>query len=168
MPEKVEIHRATPSDAAAIASVLHASFVEFKGLYTEGGFAATVLNSEQVLRRMSEGPVWIALRGESAAGTIAAVVRGRSIYIRGMAVLPSARGSGIGADLLKTVEQWAFGEQFFHLFLSTTPFLHSAIRLYEKLGFRRASEEVKDLSGTPLFTLEKVIQERGPKLGQGR
>lgn len=168
MPEEVEIRRATPQDAAAIASALYESFVEFRALYTDGGFAATVLNYEQVLKRMSEGPVWVALRGELTAGTVAAVVTGRSVYIRGMAVLPSARGSGTGAALLKMVEEWASGKQFFHLFLSTTPFLHSAIRLYEKLGFRRANEEVKDLCGTPLFTLEKVIQAGGRKPKQGR
>jgi N-acetylglutamate synthase-like GNAT family acetyltransferase len=168
MPEEAKIRRATPHDAAAIASVLYESFVEFRALYTEGGFAATVLDCERVLKRISEGPVWIAQREELITGTVAAVVKGRSVYIRGMAVSPSARGSGIGETLLKTVEDWASGKQFFHLFLSTTPFLHSAIRLYEKLGFRRAGEEVKDLCGTPLFTLEKVTQARESKPKQSQ
>ena len=137
--------------------MLYESFVEFKSLYTDGGFAATVLDPEQVLKRMLEGPMWIALREGVVVGTVAAVIKGRSVYIRGMAVLPSARGSGTGAGLLQRLEQWAFREQFVHLFLSTTPFLHSAIRLYEKLGFRRKDDEVQDLFGTPLFTLEKSI-----------
>ena len=158
MSEQLEIRGASPEDAAAIAAVLYESFVEFKSLYTDGGFAATVLDPQQVLKRMLEGPIWIALREGVVVGTVAAVIKGASVYIRGMAVLPSARGSGTGAALLQRVEEWAFRGQFVHLFLSTTPFLHSAIRLYEKLGFRRKDGEVQDLFGTPLFTLEKTIQ----------
>ncbi len=41
------------------------------------------------------------------------------------------------------------------MFLSTTPFLHSAIRLYERFGYRRTDDGMNDLFGTPLFTMEK-------------
>ena len=75
--------------------------MEFKALYTDGGFAATTPDAEQVLTRMQEGPVWVALREGVVLGTVAAVVKGESVYIRGMAVLPSARGSGVGAALLQ-------------------------------------------------------------------
>ncbi|MGC1372839.1 MAG: GNAT family N-acetyltransferase [Candidatus Sulfotelmatobacter sp.] len=157
MPEQVEIRRATPENAAAIAAVLHESFVEFKPLYTEAAFVATVLDSEQVLKRILEGPVWIALRDGIAIGTVGAAPKGGSAYIRGMAVLPSARRSGTGAALLERVEEWASVEKYSRLFLSTTPFLHSAIRLYEKFGFRRKDPRVHDMFGTPLITMEKTL-----------
>ncbi len=108
--KQIEIRRAVRDDAQAIAEVLQKSFIEFKALYTEGGFAATVIRAEQVLIRMWEGPVWIALCDGVAAGTVAAVIRGDSVYIRGMAVVAAARGSGAGAKLLKCVEDWAHGE----------------------------------------------------------
>jgi hypothetical protein len=41
--------------------------------------------------------------------------------------------------------------------LSTTPFLNSAIRLYENFGFRRNEAEPHDLFGTPMFTMEKIL-----------
>jgi len=47
----LEVRRAGPEDAPAIAAMLHESFVEFKALYTEGGFAATTPGTEQVLTR---------------------------------------------------------------------------------------------------------------------
>jgi ribosomal protein S18 acetylase RimI-like enzyme len=152
-----EIRRAGPEDAPAIATVLHESFVEFKPLYTDGGFSATALGADQVLVRMREGPVWVALRGGTVLGTVAAVVKGDSVYIRGMAVLPAARGSGCGTMLLRQVEIWAGSEGVTRLFLSTTPFLDSAIRLYQAFGFHRTDEGVHDLFGTPLFTMEKTI-----------
>ena len=154
---QLEIRRAGPEDAPTIAAVLHDSFVEFKPLYTEDGFSATTPGAAQVLSRMNEGPVWIALREGVVLGTVAALVKSESVYIRGMAVLPNARGSGAGVRLLQQVEVWATGEGYNRLFLSTTPFLNSAIRLYERYGFRRGDEGLHDLFGTPLFTMEKPV-----------
>ena len=153
----VDVRLATPDDAPVIAALLHQSFVEFKSLYTEGGFAATALGAEQVLARMREGPVWLALRKGKAIGTVAAVVKDQSVYIRGMAVLPAARGFGAGAKLLQQVENWACAEGYARLFLSTTPFLSSAIRLYERFGFRRMDGNPHDLFGTPLFGMQKTL-----------
>lgn len=158
MAEQVEIRRASQADAAAIATVLYESFMEYRDLYTDGGFAATVLDPERALKRMEEGPVWMAWRDGKAVGTVAAVAKGSAAYIRGMAVLPSARGLGVGTALLKEVEGWAVRGKIDRLFLSTTPFLHSAIGLYEKFGFRREDQSVQDLFGTPLFTMEKVVR----------
>ena len=90
-------------------------------------------------------------------GTVAAVVRDESVYIRSMAVLPAARGLGAGAKLLQQVEDWALSQRRPRLFLSTTPFLSSAIRLYERSGYRRTNDGLHDLFGTPLFTMEKTL-----------
>jgi GNAT superfamily N-acetyltransferase len=156
-PTQLEIRRADPGDAPAIADVLHRSFAEFKALYTDGGFSATTPGAEQVRERMREGPVWAALRGGAVLGTVAAIVKDESVYIRGMAVLPNARGWGVGAKLLQQTELWAGSKGYRRLFLSTTPFLDSAIRLYERFGFRRTDDAVRDLFGTPLFTMEKTL-----------
>ncbi len=155
---QLEVRLAGPGDAAVIAAVLHQSFLEFRPLYTDGGFAATALGEEQILVRMREGPAWVALREGVVVGTVAAVVKGQSVYVRGMAVLPAARGCGAGTALLLSVEAWASRQGCGRLFLSTTPFLNSAIRLYEHAGFRRADDGLHDLFGTPLFTMEKLLR----------
>jgi GNAT superfamily N-acetyltransferase len=154
---EIQIREAGPEDAEAVAAVLHESFIEFRALYTDGGFAATALTDEQILIRMTEGPVWVAMRDAKALGTAAAVVKGSRLYMRGMAVLPSARGWGIAARLLEVVEQRARREGCGSVFLNTTPFLSGAIRLYEGAGFRRTDEGPWQLAGTPLFTMEKNI-----------
>src|SRR5579862_2959357 len=106
---------------------------------------------------MTEGPVWLAFREAKVLGTVAAVIKGRSAYMRGMAVLPAARGLRVGVRLVEQVEEWAAGEGCSRVFLSTTPFLAAAIRLYERLGFRRTEDGEHDLFGTPLFTMEKNL-----------
>jgi GNAT superfamily N-acetyltransferase len=154
---QIEIRLASLEDASAIAAVLHEAFVEFKPFYTDGGFAATTPNPEQIQQRMREGPVWVAMRGGVLLGTVAALVKAESVYVRGMAVLPSSRGSGAGTALLRQVEDWAITQACPRLLLSTTPFLSSAIRLYERYGLRRTDEGPHELLGTPLFTMEKFI-----------
>jgi GNAT superfamily N-acetyltransferase len=155
---EIEIRLARPEDASSVARVLHEAFVEYESLYTREGFVATTPNVEQVLNRMLEGPVWIASRSLQILATVSAVVKGKSLYIRGMAVLPAARGSGVGARLLAQCEEWAALKECSRLFLSTTPFLSAAIRLYEKSGFRRTNDGPLDLFGTPLFTMEKDVR----------
>ncbi len=151
----VHIRRAVLKDAEVIARVLYDSFVEYRHLYTDEGFAATALRPEQIRIRIREGPLWLASRSK-VEGTVSAVAKGDSLYIRGMAVLPSARGSGLGSRLLHQVERWADGRGIKRLFLSTTPFLSSAIHLYERFGFQRTTEGPGDLFGTPLFSMEKI------------
>ena len=155
---RVRIRAAVPEDAPAVASVLRESFAEYEPLYTREGFAATTPAGEQVRERIEEGPVWVVLDGGAVVGTVSVVPKGESLYVRGMAILPAARGRHIGELLLRRVEEFASGHGFRRLFLSTTPFLGRAIRLYERHGFKRIAEGPDDLFGTPLFTMEKLLE----------
>jgi N-acetylglutamate synthase-like GNAT family acetyltransferase len=153
----LEIRMAEIGDAAAISSLLVNSFEEYQSLYTPEGYAATAITSEQVANRIIEGPIWVAISSGNVVGTVSVVIRKDSLYIRGMAVRPTARGRRIGELLMAEVEKFSRSEGFRRLFLSTTPFLHRAIRLYERLGFQRIDESPSDLHGTPLFTMEKFL-----------
>jgi len=153
----VKIRRAVPADATQIAAVLLESFSEYENLYSTEGFAATTPACDSILHRMKEGPVWIALLDHSIAGTASVVDRGEDLYIRGMAVLPATRGRGIASLLLKRIEDYASTHSYRRLILSTTPFLHEAIRLYERFGFSRSQEGPQSLSGTPLFTMVRNL-----------
>ncbi|HKO62345.1 MAG TPA: GNAT family N-acetyltransferase [Pyrinomonadaceae bacterium] len=135
---------------------MHESFVEYKSLYTEDAFRATTPNADQLARRMDEGPVWVATTQKEIVGTVSAVERGDDLYIRGMAVLPRARGYGIGELLLIQIEDFGRSRSCNRLVLSTTPFLDRAIKLYERYGFQPAGEGPHDLFGTPLFTMVKL------------
>lgn len=154
---KVLIRRAELDDAITIAELLHSSFVEYRSLYTIAGFEATTGSAEQMVERMKQGPVWVALLDEKIVGTVSVVAKGKSLYVRGMAVQPSARGRQIGDQILTHIEAFAVAEEFERLFLSTTPFLDRAIRLYENFGFQRTDEGPDDLHGTPLFTMAKAV-----------
>jgi ribosomal protein S18 acetylase RimI-like enzyme len=154
----LHLRRAHAGDEIAISSVLLEAFRLYLPQYTPAGFAATTPSPSEVLRRMEEGPVWLAMIESDIVGTVSAVLRGeRALYIRGMAVLPQARGQGIGNLLFELIYEYAKEHGCTRLVLSTTPFLDRAIRLYEKLGFVRTGEGPHDLHGTPLFTMEKAV-----------
>ena len=155
--QDTQIRLAAPADAATIASLLYKSFVEYEALYTQEGFAVTVSTREQIQARMDEGPVWVALENGAVVGTVSAVLKDQGLYIRGMGVDPSARGKGIGRNLLDYAEKFAIESRCSRLFLSTTPFLTRAIKLYEVYGFRRCDGGPDILFGTPLFTMVKPL-----------
>lgn len=157
MKPSIKIRPAGEDDAKAIVAVLAESFVEYESLYTAEGFAATTPGSDQIVKRMTEGPMWVALESDVVVGTVAAVPRGSELYIRGMAVLPAMRGRKVGALLLEEIESYAAGHGHQTLILSTTPFLDRAIRLYERCGFQRSNDGPNDLFGTPLFTMVKPL-----------
>jgi putative acetyltransferase len=153
----VKVRLAVPADVPSIASVLQAAFAEYRHLYTAEGYEATTPGIEQIVARFEEGPMWVAVRGENVIGTVGAVGRGDALYVRGMAILPSMRGNGAGRSLMEAVERFARLRGYERLMLSTTPFLDSAIALYEKLGFKRSDLGPHDLHGTPLFTMAKRL-----------
>lgn len=158
-PEQaVEIRLATAADAEAIALVLSGAFGEYESSYTPEAFAATVLTPNEIQARMDQGPTWVALENGVIVGTVSAVLKNEAVYIRSMAVNPAATGKGIGRKLLECTEAFAVGNRCKHLFLSTTPFLLRAIKLYERYGFRRNLESPANLFGTPLFTMTKKLE----------
>jgi GNAT superfamily N-acetyltransferase len=157
------VRLAFPTDIPAIASVLLQSFAEYESLYTTRGFAATTPTAEEITARWHEGPIWVSLLNGEIIGTVSAVLNGDSLYVRSMAVLPTARGHRLGKLLLEHIELYAREQGRNRLYLSTTPFLHRAIRLYENHGFRRTTAGPQDLFGTPLFSMEKLLINQTPQ-----
>ena len=153
----MQIRRAVEADADALAQLLRDAFAEYEHLYTRSGYAATTPDASTIRARLAEGPTWVADEGGHILGAASAVARERGVYIRSMGVAPAARGKTVALQLMREVEQFAVSSKAPRLYLSTTPFLFSAIRLYESLGFRRSGEPPDDLEGTPLVTMARPL-----------
>lgn len=154
---RLNVRRAALEEATTIAEILRAAFLTYEAQYVPAAFAATTPTAEIIAQRWSEGPVWVAAQAETLIGTVAAVPKPHGLYVRSMAVLPTARGLGAGQSLLEQVESFAREHHLPMMYLSTTPFLFSAIRLYEHSGFRRTDDGPHELFGTPLFTMKKEL-----------
>lgn len=153
----MQIRRALAGDSNSIAIVLQKAFAEYKSIYTLRAFTSTTAAIELVESRLREGPVWVALQNSSIVGTASAVASDKGMYIRGMAVIPEARGQNIGENLLRRIEEYALNLGITRLFLSVTPQLIPAIRFYEHFGFHRTGENQDNLTGEKFYTMEKVL-----------
>jgi GNAT superfamily N-acetyltransferase len=87
------------------------------------------------------GTIFFALDGEAVVGTVALIPAGAGRFeLAKMAVATSHQGRGIGEMLGQACKAWAAEHGVQTLCLETNSRLANAIRLYERLGFRRAVE----------------------------
>jgi ribosomal protein S18 acetylase RimI-like enzyme len=155
---KILVREANIEDVPKVVEVLEKSFWEFKDLYTAPALRATAADRENILKRMQEGPIWIASLKNKIVGTISATFKEDDLYIRGMAVIPAARDLKIGCKLLKYAEKYALKNGCRRIFLHTTRFLNKAIRLYKYNGYKQIKKSPHDYYGTPVYTMEKTLK----------
>ena len=132
---EIEIKLAVPGNENLIASLILEAFLPFKAEYTPGAFEYTAATADTIRDRFAEGPMWLAMDGDEAVGTVSGLPEPDRFYIRSMAVKPEAQGRGVGQKLLEALERHAREERFTKLYLYTTFVLPAARRLYEKNGF---------------------------------
>lgn len=152
---RIKIRLANPGDAIAIADLLYYSFVECQLHYTAEAFAATTPGVEEIKNRIQKHMVWVALYDNVIAGTVSLISKGDSMLIKSVAVAPSARRKGLGNCLMMLAEDTAVKRGTKYLELTTTPFLHEAIGLYERFGFEQCGYD--ELYDTPLIKMAKNL-----------
>lgn len=153
-----EIRLAQCGDEPAIAKVLFQAFSMYRDGYTTEAFAAVTPDTGEVAKRFEEGPTWVATIEEEILGTVSVVPEPEWLYIRSLAVRPTAFRLGIGSKLLMAVEEYGREHGFGKLFLYTTYFSKGAIELYEKNGFTRGRDTAADeWFGTPGLEMWKDL-----------
>ena len=154
----MSIRKATGADASGILACLSAAFEVYRDKYTAAAFADTVLTTETLHGRFQEMTVFVATENSGEiVGTIAcSVVNPQEGHIRGMAILPSAQGTGVAARLLTHAEAHFREQNCKRISLDTTAPLERAIRFYERSGFS-PSGKVQDFFGMPLNEYVKTV-----------
>jgi GNAT superfamily N-acetyltransferase len=151
----VDVRTATAADTPAIEVVLSESFAEYESRFTRAAFEATTPTEAEILERLNDGPIWVAVHDGEVVGTISAFPKGSVLCLRDLAVTPKERGKSIGKLLLVNAAKYAFRNGYSRMSLITTPFLTRAIREYEHFGFRRSQEGPNEYHGTPAYTMTK-------------
>ena len=152
------IRRAQAGDAEAIAGVLHGAFADQEAEFTPEAFAVSTPDPATVAARIATDPVWVAEKDRRVVGTVSAVPRPPSLFVRSLAVLPAARGSGLATLLLAEADRCAGQLGLDRLELDTTPFQTAAARVYERFGFRPSHRH--DLHGTAMVRMVRPITSR--------
>ena len=90
----------------------------------------------------SESATWIAEQGDKMTGFAivewAQQLSGVVAYITTIEVLPAFRSQGVGAELLRRLEGSANAERAIAIWLHVDVENDSAIRLYERLGYKNS------------------------------
>ncbi|HET6705751.1 GNAT family N-acetyltransferase [Amycolatopsis sp.] len=143
----VEIRPPRPEEYAAAGEVTVLAYEADGHLADDVGYDATL---RDVARRVEEAEVLVAVNGtEEVVGTVtivhpgsgyAEISRPGELEFRMLAVVPWARGRGIGEALIKAVFDRARALGLGKVVLSSVDRMHSAHRLYERLGFTRLAE----------------------------
>jgi GNAT superfamily N-acetyltransferase len=155
--EKEDIRRARAADARGIVQCLAEAFAPYRDQYTVDGFADTVPNQASVRNRMQQMHLLVAVRNGGIVGTVGGLVgQNGEGHLRGMAVLPSVRGTGIGAQLLAAIEAELRNLGCTRVTLDTTLPLEAAMTFYEKHGYVR-SGRVTDFFGMRLIEYAKRL-----------
>jgi len=155
-PGKIVIRPAGGGDREGILRCLAAAFEPYRADYTPAAYADTVLDEASLNHRLRHMHVLVAAASEAIVGTVAASLIEGEGHLRGMAVNPEWRRSGLSAQVLNAIEAWLQDHGCKRVTLDTTLPLEAAIRFYEKNGYRR-SGRVSDFYGMPLVEYVKEL-----------
>ncbi len=128
------------------------------GLAFEAFVARTV--AEYVLDTGGLGRIWLAERDGKLLGCSAMVLRGQDLgQLRWVLVDSSARGIGLGKDLVNRALNYARNNSCSGVFLETTDGLPESQQLYETIGFEVTSNTREELwdGERPLIRMELVL-----------
>ena len=128
------------------------------GLTFEAFVGRTI--AEFVLDNNARGRIWLAERGDRLVGCSAIALRDNDRgQLRWVLVDPSARGRGIGKQLVNAAMDYCREKGCKQVFLETTDGLPESQTLYEKLGFTVTSESVEELwdGPRPLIIMEMEL-----------
>ena len=143
------IRQATPADIGAIQVVIADANLPFRGTVPDSFFDSYLSSALDVAGRLRDGQVLVAAVDDRVVGTITfyreaneelipVTFPSGTAGIRATAVDPAARGQGIGRLLVDACIERARAAEATDIGLHTAPFMETAIRLYERAGFRRA------------------------------
>jgi len=121
-------------------------------VYVDGGFTAAA-TAAQFMTRANLGTAGVLLiavdPADEVMGTVLLLLPESALRqlaltnereFRVLGVVEAARGSGVGAQLVEACVKRAFAEGAQAVVLWTQPSMHSAQRLYARLGFQRVPE----------------------------
>lgn len=146
---EIQVRLAEPADFAAVDTLVDAAYAHDYGAQDEDADP----NSMHFARnRAKEFDVWLAFMPgvEAPVGSITTRrlggpslhedVRADELDLRLLAVSSAVRRQGVGAQLMRFVEQHTAEQGWRAVFLKTAPHMSGAHQLYESLGFERDSD----------------------------
>lgn len=140
MKMELEIRPATLDDAAVLHQLVQSAFAEYNGVLAvrPRALGDTLDDATQAIE---EGGVLLAWASDQAVGSVRYELRPDSVYVGHLAVLPSHRGLGVGAALMKYIEMLAPTLGRSRVELWTRQSMPGNLAFYSRLGYRIVGTE---------------------------
>lgn len=145
-PSAPVIRRARPDELEAVGRLTVAAYVGNGVIAPDAQYLEFLGDA---VRRDAEAEVWVAVDERGVVGTVTFVEPGSSLSevsrddeaeMRSLAVDPAASGEGIGEALARHTVALARDRGLRAMVLSSSTTMHTAHRIYERLGFTRLPE----------------------------
>ncbi|HEX2851523.1 MAG TPA: GNAT family N-acetyltransferase [Acidimicrobiales bacterium] len=165
-PVEIVVRKARPEEYEAVAGLTVAAYTALSGNTMSGGYEAEL---RDVAGRAEAAVVLVAVQVDTLVGAVAYIpdehsswgegVRPGEASIRMLAVAPEAQGRGAGEALARACLDRARAAGKARVVLHSTPWMTSAHRLYERLGFRRAPDrDWLPVPDVPLWAFELPLE----------
>jgi ribosomal protein S18 acetylase RimI-like enzyme len=166
----IVIRQATPDDYELLGDITAQAYLQ-DGLLTFGEGDWYLGELKDVAKRAAAAEVLVALEDDlllggvtfvPSGGPMADIARPGEAEIRMLAVAQQARGRGAGEALVRAcIDHARATDGCTAIVLSTQHTMHSAHRIYERLGFVRVPERdwkpIPDLADLTLLTYELTL-----------
>jgi PPOX class probable F420-dependent enzyme len=138
-PTGVSIDAAGVDDAGLVLAAMRRGFEQYRGSL-EPPSSALDETEDDVRAAMARGGAFVARDGGVVVGSARYQFRGDHTYAERVAVDPGHRGRGIGASLMRAIEDAARAAGHAEVQIGVRASLPANLRFYEELGYRvRAS-----------------------------
>ena len=127
---ELRIRRAKSSDAGPLGAAFARAYVDAKRDIADLPDVATGLRAD-----IAEHLVWIAETGAECVGGLVLSLDGRIAHLMNVAVVPAARGIGVGRQLIDTALTAARTSGCRVIYLATHKDMPGNIALYQRLGW---------------------------------
>lgn len=135
------IATAAEQDAGEIMTVQRAAYVSEALLYKTTRLSALAEPLANILESVAAGEVLVAKVGSRVVGAVRGVRKDDECHVERLVVAPDVQGRGIGAALLRAVEQHR-GGGVRRFVLHTGDRSQANIGLYRKVGYTETHREV--------------------------
>jgi ribosomal protein S18 acetylase RimI-like enzyme len=137
---EIEVREAREDEFPEVTAITLEAYAEFEAQLSQEWWRYYRRDLAAVAERAKQGRYLVAVEAGTLVGAVALVAQNGTPWIRTLAVLPAARGKGIGRRLTEVCIEAARAAGAEAIGLNTTFLMPVAKAMYERMGFQQVGE----------------------------